>query len=479
MLDRLYHRDAKHPTTQQQQEIDRFMSTPINNTRVIGIGGRLRSGKDTVADYLVEHHGFEKVWMSKPLDDALQIINPILHIGRQPWTANNWERYSVVREHLSYTEAKEFPEVRRFLQVLGTDFGRKMIHEDVWVDMAADNIQEVLDSGKSVVLTGVRFPNELDMIHRFKGSTWWTERLDTESNNSGAHESEDSLKWEDFDFPIINDGTIAQLHAKASEGLEFGRVEWMDAHDEMTEYIARTATGQQWGDALVQATADVIKSTGFVIDHRDSDLIIKAAPADKILPDISDEEFEAQEERAEAERTAAELALIKAEEEKGINYIPNDSGRTVRIDKMHKVAQATPLTVERERSDAALVYQAYQNLANTVAEKIVEKIKAGTEREKAMELAKYTGYSNNPSFQRTVKARVEGLLEAAEKGDYAKPETRIEQRVAALNLVNPTPHEAAERIQAHADKIAATAEAAPVTEKTWDDLMADMKAHNA
>ena len=52
-------------------------------------------------------------------------------------------------EH-DYTELKTNREVRRLLQVLGTDIGRDMIDPDLWVDIASRKIAAVYVGGNKV-----------------------------------------------------------------------------------------------------------------------------------------------------------------------------------------------------------------------------------------------------------------------------------------------------------------------------------------
>lgn len=195
--------------------------------RVIGIGGLLTSGKDTVADYLVEKHGWVKMGMSDPLNQALLTINPYVQVDthishpimRMVLVNPGFYRYDELVERLGYVEAKKIPEVRRLLQVLGTEVGRKMMGEGVWVGIAADNIKALLDQDKNVILTGVRYPNELELIRwlyrrsGYHAELWWVDRPGLAVAASGGHSSETSVQAGDFDRVIPNNGTIEQLYA--------------------------------------------------------------------------------------------------------------------------------------------------------------------------------------------------------------------------------------------------------------------------
>lgn len=188
--------------------------------RVILIGGALRAGKDTVADHLVEKYGFTKLGMSDPLLEALLALDPWATAGSFGAAGDHKPglRVSDVIKQFGYTQAKaKSPEIRRLLQKLGTEVGRNIIGEDVWVDIATRRVQGHVKAGRSVVLTGIRFPNELDIADRIQGAsviTAYVSRPSAEKDAAAtAHTSEGSVKRQDFLWHIPNLGSIADLHS--------------------------------------------------------------------------------------------------------------------------------------------------------------------------------------------------------------------------------------------------------------------------
>lgn len=194
---------------------------------VIGVGGLLTSGKDALAEALQRHHGdyrFVIIGMSNPLNAALSTLNPI--IPGERWGVFGKKRYNMrYRDFVDlhgYVRAKKNPEVRRLLQVMGTEVGRQMIDENVWVDMADRRIQEYLDQGTSVIVTGIRFRNELDMIHRrARGISIWVDRPGVDS--TGEHASENSVSAHDFALTVHNGGSLEDLN-NAAEFITAGGV---------------------------------------------------------------------------------------------------------------------------------------------------------------------------------------------------------------------------------------------------------------
>lgn len=214
---------------------------------LVGIGGLKEHGKDAFADYLVEDHGYIKTFMSEPLTAAVSLIGP-----RGPWVHLDFDirradgsriaeqgdfiRYADLVEAVGYTAAKEHRDAREYLQGLGTEVGRNMIHEDVWVDMAKKKIQEARAAGKPVCITGIRYQNEIDLVRELEGLTVWVERTvwpvkashplteaidaalgeQKAQDTTATHSSETSLSAEDFDVFIENGGTLDDLRDNAS-----------------------------------------------------------------------------------------------------------------------------------------------------------------------------------------------------------------------------------------------------------------------
>jgi hypothetical protein len=187
-------------------------------TRLIGLGGRLRSGKDAVADVLVDRYGFTKLGMSDALIEAALVLDPYIPVNTHAATFPRGEHGLFVRlshlvEQVGYVDAKKNPEVRRFLQKLGTEFGRQMIGEFVWTDIMYRKIDRLRGEGHSVVVTGIRFPNEIDLITSLNGDAVYVERPGLPKDVQG-HVSENSIGPSDFDAILCNDGTLDDLPTK-------------------------------------------------------------------------------------------------------------------------------------------------------------------------------------------------------------------------------------------------------------------------
>lgn len=207
--------------------------------QLIALGGHYESGKDEWADELVRVHGYAKTWMSYPLHRWLLQQNPWIRLDKPVWSLEGWKTepgefvtYAWLDYHLGYVEMKKQREVRNQLQQVGTNCGRKMIDWDVWVDAMKRQINEWVEQGKTkLIVTGIRYPNELQAIRDLGGDAFWVERPEATAAHEArlredservargepplVHDSDTSLVAEDFDAIIMNDGDLDELKAKA------------------------------------------------------------------------------------------------------------------------------------------------------------------------------------------------------------------------------------------------------------------------
>lgn len=168
---------------------------------IIGISGYARSGKNATAGMLVGLHGYEARAFAEPIKTALLTLNPILESG--------FRLNELVKDY-GWEVAKSKLEVRRLLQVFGTEIGRNMFGQDFWVDQAIKG----LNSTDKIVFADCRFPNEADKIKQLGGDVWRITRPGVEAINS--HPSEHALDSWAFDRVITNDGDLQDLKFKVS-----------------------------------------------------------------------------------------------------------------------------------------------------------------------------------------------------------------------------------------------------------------------
>lgn len=163
---------------------------------IIGLSGYARSGKDTVAELLVLNYGFKRMAFADGIRQALLALNPLLQDGLR--------LNDVVDEH-GWEVAKSKDEVRRLLQVMGTEVGRKLIHEDVWVW----RLFNAISTDERIVIPDVRFPNEARMVESQGGEVWRINRPNLSAVNE--HVSEHAMDNYMFKRAIFNGGTLDDL----------------------------------------------------------------------------------------------------------------------------------------------------------------------------------------------------------------------------------------------------------------------------
>lgn len=197
-------------------------------TPIIGLAGKKRSGKDTVADYLSAEYGFVRVAFADPLKEALLALDPVIKYGHDE-EADVYELQRLselidpdasksIRDR--FEPIKDLPEVRRLLQRYGVTI--REISEGFWVDAAMLTIdQHYEENGPDVpgyVIPDVRFVNEAVAIEdNYDGYVYRVERADLVSTDE--HVSETALdKW-DFYGRIVNGGSLSDLYADVDRAL--------------------------------------------------------------------------------------------------------------------------------------------------------------------------------------------------------------------------------------------------------------------
>lgn len=193
---------------------------------IIGLGHRARSGKDTLADYLVKQHGFIKVSFATPLKEA----------ARDIFLLTDEQMYGDLKEVVDPRWGRT---PRDILQKLGTESVRNVFGPNVWINRCFYG----LDPKKNYVIADVRFVNEalavkswggyvvqvnrqsLPPIKRGKPSLWDRVKayVTLKPQPLGAwigHQSEtDLLDFKGWDGLVQNDGTLEDLYRRGEEVL--------------------------------------------------------------------------------------------------------------------------------------------------------------------------------------------------------------------------------------------------------------------
>lgn len=178
---------------------------------LIGLTGRARSGKDTVAGIYYENAQYQRVALADPLKEAAQILFSL----DQAWMLEGMKE-----------QVHPFWKIspRRMFQLLGTDAMRDTFGQDFWLRRADIEIRSLFESGiDNIVITDIRFDNEAEFIRSRGGHIIRIVRSQNELDlvgDASTHSSEDGVSLTLVDHTIFNDRTIVELENKALDLLD-------------------------------------------------------------------------------------------------------------------------------------------------------------------------------------------------------------------------------------------------------------------
>ncbi len=199
---------------------------------IVGFVGFIGSGKDTAADYLVNFHGYRRDSFANTLKDAVACVfgwDRVLLEGRTA-EARAW------REQVDEWWAKrlDMPNLtpRLMLQLWGTEVCRNGFHDDIWIASLENKMRKTKDN---IVISDVRFPNEIKAIHNAGGIVvrikrgedpeWYQDAVNANEGRGNMswlistdrlkklniHASETAWVGGDIDYTVFNDTTIDDL----------------------------------------------------------------------------------------------------------------------------------------------------------------------------------------------------------------------------------------------------------------------------
>lgn len=169
---------------------------------VIGVVGSAGHGKSSVSGFIVDHFDFIEMSFAEPIKIACMHIFDLrvdqLHDRvLKEQKDNRWDLSP-----------------REMFQKLGTDFGRDMISEDIWIQNLESRIINAIKDKKNVVVSDVRFHNEADFLRqRFNAQIIRVHRptFDCLNINQAKHISEIAGVSIHADYNIYNTASLEDL----------------------------------------------------------------------------------------------------------------------------------------------------------------------------------------------------------------------------------------------------------------------------
>lgn len=174
---------------------------------LIGVLGKSGSGKDTISDYICQHYGYTKIAFAKPIKDICRIM----------FGFNEEQLYGNEKESIDpYWGVSP----RCMFQYIGTDVMRidvqsmiPNIGTNFWVKCTQKQILELLKDNKKVIISDVRFQNEIDLITSMGGIVIKLTRdftnLDTQMSGHISEQNIDNLIG---NYLIENNDTLIELY---------------------------------------------------------------------------------------------------------------------------------------------------------------------------------------------------------------------------------------------------------------------------
>ena len=168
---------------------DNSLPTPIIGD-LFALTGPKGAGKTTLASLLtMQSPNITRMAFATPLRLMLETIGVTSY-------------YHTDNKDLPIPHIPGQPTARRLLQTLGTEWGRNMIYNNLWAELAAAAFSRIREQSYTVIVDDLRFHNEVDVIKEGGGIIVRIMR----SGLTGGDDHESEQHWKDIepDFVVNN-----------------------------------------------------------------------------------------------------------------------------------------------------------------------------------------------------------------------------------------------------------------------------------
>ena len=213
---------------------------------IVGLGYVARAGKDTIADHLVKEYGFRKTSFATSLKEGIGrgvfgLNDDQLYGDKKEVVEDFWnERLDIYeitytdgstrtvcdfeekfKHHMNHDHVSEYKRLpvtpRLILQLAGTEGGRRIFGECLWVETVGKRI--AASDHDRWVIPDVRFPNEVRAVLDWGGYAYEVKReIAQATGGTKGHASETSLQtFSDWTGIIQNNSTFDDLYKNVDE----------------------------------------------------------------------------------------------------------------------------------------------------------------------------------------------------------------------------------------------------------------------
>lgn len=170
---------------------------------LIGIIGLKRSGKDTLADYLIQNYNFEKISAADPIKEISRILFP------------HWDESIIETNKKDEIEPITGIIPRDLFKWIGTDVFQFLIYDrfpqlkdyipprNMWVNIMEQKYKKITTEGKNTIVPDVRFVHEAEFILLNQGKLIYLDKFDINKT--------DKLEY-DLNELIFNNNYLYGLH---------------------------------------------------------------------------------------------------------------------------------------------------------------------------------------------------------------------------------------------------------------------------
>lgn len=133
-------------------------------TRVIVFTGAAGAGKSTAREAIMHASAWPSIWQHVSFAEPLKAMLRALldYACGDPATIHRMMAGDLKNESTSILNGRS---PRYAMQTLGTEWGRDLIHPDIWIDIARQRITAARQKGYNVIVDDCRFQNEADMLY--------------------------------------------------------------------------------------------------------------------------------------------------------------------------------------------------------------------------------------------------------------------------------------------------------------------------